>query len=372
MNNKAYIVSMSSMDCLGNSAYESTLNYYAGEGPDAIDGMYHVHEMMLNRPEIVPAAFWRHWEKINQIGAAVVCDLLTRFMPPTDTAIVFSTQTDGLGNLAAMQEGQKIPPRRLLSNGRDFLVGYISKLYGINGPATSLAAACATGLYNLEYGMRLLDDREFVLVGTADCGTSWLSMDYFRRLGAIGTKSMPFDEDRDGFVMGEGGAAMIICKEETLKKYDLTAYAVIHDVVLTNDGSSGGLTNPGDGGEQAMAKICRTLNSKSDLAFIKAHGTSTPIGDPNEVEQIIRVFGPDIPIVSFKSMLGHTIGTSGLLEMMHAIEYIRQGVVPPNQRLTKPINKSCITEPLKTDKKMFINNAFGFGGKCASALVEVI
>ena len=365
---KAYIVAMSSMDVIGSCAAESTSNFNAGLGPHAIDGMFHMDSMQLVKPDIVPTAFWSHWERINQIGAIVVDKLLDGITLPEDTAVVFSTQTDGLGNLVAMQEGQKIPPRRLLSNGRDFLVGYISKLYGLKGPATSLAAACATGLYNLDYGMRLLDDREFVIVGTSDSGTNFLSMDYFRRLGAIGTDSKPFDKSRDGFIMGEGGAAIVICREETLEKHNLTPIAVIHDVQLTNDGDTGSLTNPGDGGLRAM----KQLNAnRDDLAFVKAHGTSTPIGDPNEVDQIVELYG-DVPIVSFKSLLGHTIGTSGLLEMIHAIMHINKGKVPANQKLTDSINPNCITESQETDKKVFVNNAFGFGGKCASALVEVL
>lgn len=108
-----------------------------------------------------------------------------------------------------------------------------------------------------------------------------------------------------------------------------------------------------------------------DLAFVKAHGTSTPIGDPHEVDQIKELL-PFLPIVSYKSMIGHTIGTSGLLEMLHSIAHLKAGVIPANRNLSNPIDKMCIMEHRETRNKFFINNAFGFGGKCASALVEVI
>jgi 3-oxoacyl-[acyl-carrier-protein] synthase II len=348
MKTKAYIVAMSSIDVLGNSPGVSAIRFRSGESniDDHSNGMVEIDNDRLERPDKIPHGIWKSWEKINKIGAVVVDNLISK-LPlelPESTAVIFSTQTDGLSNFEGLHNGDRLPPKRVLSNGRDFLVGYINKLYGFNAVSTSMAAACATGLYNLEYGMRLLDEHEFVIVGSADAGTSKLSMDYFRTLNAIGTKSTPFDKDRDGFVMGEGGAAVVICSKSTIIKYGLTPEAVVHDVQLTNDGLSGSLTDP--------------------------HGTSTPKGDPHEIEQIANLV-PWLPIVSFKSMLGHTIGTSGLLEMLHAIIHIKSGVVPANRNLESSIDNRCIVDHMETEKKFFINNAFGFGGKCASAFVEV-
>lgn len=373
MKTKAYIVAMSSIDVLGNSPGVSAIRFRSGESniDDHSNGMVEIDDDRLERPSKIPHGIWKSWEKINKIGAVVVDNLINK-LPielPESTAVIFSTQTDGLSNFEGLHNGDRLPPRRVLSNGRDFLVGYINKLYGFNAVSTSMAAACATGLYNLEYGMRLLDEHEFVIVGSADAGTSKLSMDYFRTLNAIGTKSTPFDKDRDGFVMGEGGAAVVICSKSTINKYGLTPEAVVHDVQLTNDGLSGSLTDPGDGGYRAM-KALPYKRYADQIAFVKAHGTSTPKGDSHEIEQIANLV-PWLPIVSFKSMLGHTIGTSGLLEMLHAIIHIKSGVVPANRNLESSIDDRCIVDHMETEKKFFINNAFGFGGKCASAFVEV-
>ena len=375
MKNKAHIISQASIDVLGGKPGISALQFRGASPTVCVDGKFEIDDPLgdkLVRPSIIPHGMWRHWEKINKIGAYVIDKLIqnTPVELPSETAVVFSTQTDGLGNFEGLHNGDKMPPRRVLSNGRDFLVGYINKLYNFNGPSTSLAAACATSLYNLEYGMRLLDEYEFVIVGAADAGTSHLSMEYFRTLGAIGTHSSPFDESRNGFVMGEGGAAIVICSSKTLRKYGLESIAVVHDVQLVNDGVSGSLTNPGNGGYMAMSKLPYGKYIE-DLAFVKAHGTSTPIGDPHEVDQIKELL-PFLPIVSYKSMIGHTIGTSGLLEMLHSIAHLKAGVIPANRNLSNPIDKMCIMEHRETRNKFFINNAFGFGGKCASALVEVI
>ena len=385
MKTKAHIVAMSSLDVLGNTPGRSAIMFRGSPAPEAIDGKFEIDntdDFMFSRPALVPQSLWKNFERINQIGAATISNLFADYMWkqyttvdhskefPKESAIVFSAQTDGLANFERLHNGTRIPPKQLLSNGRDFLVGFISKMYGLNGPSTGLAAACATGLYNLEYGMRLIDEHDFVIVGATDAGTSHLSMEYFRTLGAIGTHSAPFDKDRDGFVMGEGAAAVIICNSETVEKYGLNTIAIVHDVQLTNDGDSGSLTNPGDGGYRAMKNLPYDTDT---LAFIKAHGTSTPMGDPHEVDQINELF-PELPIVSYKSMIGHTIGASGLIEMLHSISHLKSGVIPANRNINTLYqeNPNIITESIETDKRFFINNAFGFGGKCASALVEVV
>lgn len=377
MKQPAYIIAQSSMDVLGNSPSTSALMFRGAEPTTAVDGKFEIDNTLgdkIVRPSIVPHGMWRHWEKINKIGAIVVDNLIKgcQIDLPEETAIVFSTQTDGLGNFEGLHNGTRMAPRRVLSNGRDFLVGYINKLYGFKGVTTSLAAACATSLYNLEYAMRLLDEYEFVIVGAADAGTSHLSMEYFRTIGAIGTHSAPFDKNRDGFVMGEGGAAVVVCNKNTVKKYGLKPIAVVHDVQLTNDGITGSPTNPGDGGYRAMKQLPFGRHIE-DLAFVKAHGTSTPNGDPHEVNQINELL-PFLPIVSYKSMIGHTIGASGLLEMLHSIAHLNAGVIPANRNIKDLYenNNNIITEHRETRNRFFINNAFGFGGKCASALVEVL
>lgn len=377
MKQPAYIIAQSSMDVLGNSPGQSALMFRGADSTKAVDGKFEIDDPLgdkIVRPTIVPHGMWRHWEKINKIGAIVIDNLIKgcQIDLPEETAIVFSTQTDGLGNFEGLHNGTRMAPRRVLSNGRDFLVGYINKLYGFKGVTTSLAAACATSLYNLEYAMRILDEYEFVIVGAADAGTSHLSMEYFRTIGAIGTHSAPFDKSRDGFIMGEGGAAVVVCNQATVKKYGLRPIAVVHDVQLTNDGMTGSPTNPGEGGYRAMQQLPFGVNIE-DLAFVKAHGTSTPIGDPHEVEQITKLL-PFLPIVSYKSMIGHTIGSSGLLEMLHSIAHLKAGVIPGNRNINERFEEysNIITEHLETRNRFFINNAFGFGGKCASALVEVL
>lgn len=364
------IVGMGCIDTLGNSPESCASKYNEPDYVEPTSETFNVPEEYITLRAGPPSTYAK-LDKINRLGLHAVVQAIKSVGKelPANTATVFTTATDGLSNLIDLYEDRKVAPKKLFTNAREFLHGYIPKIYGFNGPATGLQAFCASGLYNLHYASYLLEDNEFVVVGAADDPSHPLNVRYFKALGTLGTKCAPFDESRDGIKLGEGAACLVVTTLERARLHGLTPYAIVEDIVVTNDGNTGTFTGPGDGAKRAMSKL-QLKHQYDPVAFIKAHATGTPEGDPNEVNAIISTFGT-VPMMSYKSKIGHTVGTCGLLEMIYSIINLRQGIVPQNFNLTNPITPLALTEPMKTTKRAFVCNALGMGGKNASAFVRV-
>ena len=186
----------------------------------------------------------------------------------------------------------------------------------------------------------------------------------------MGTKSCPFDDDRDGFIMGEGSGCFILESEEKAKKRNANIIAYLYKPGYGSDTSSP--TSPDPDGAAAKLSMINALKG-NDVSFVNAHGTSTPMGDEIEYNAIKEVLG-NVPIVSNKSKIGHTMGACGIIEAIYTIKSLQSGQIPNNHNITKC---SFDTDGMITDKnrtitgKKALNNSFGFGGKCASQLIEI-
>ena len=269
-------------------------------------------------------------------------------------------------------ENGRAKPRQLLSTTKDFMAGYICQHYGYKGPNTSMYAACATSLFSIDYAMKFVDDYDYVVCTISDQGVNDTDVGFFKQLGAIGTHSAPFDDNRDGFIMGEGAGAFILESEDKAKARGANIIAYLYPAGFGSDGTSP--TAPDPDGAGAKLSMKHALKDHKDIAFVNAHGTSTPVGDEIEYNSIKQILG-NVPIVSNKSKIGHTMGACGIIEAIYTIMSLKSGTIPDNHNIT---NCSFDNNGLVTSKNRTItgtkalNNSFGFGGKCASQLIEII
>lgn len=369
--NTIAIVGLGAIDSLGNSPESCANKYNLPEYNAPDDVVFKVPDEFITLKSGFNSIYAK-LDKINRLGLHAVTQAIedVGIELPQNTATVFTTATDGLSNLIDLYEDRKARPKKLFTNAREFLHGYIPKIYGFRGPATGLQAFCASSLYNLHYAAHLLDDHDFVVVGAADDPSHYLNVRYFKALGTIGTRCAPFDRDRDGIFLGEGAACAVICPPEIAALYKLKVYAYVPIISLSNDGDTGTFTGPGLGAKTCMQKVAEYCDI-DDIAFVKAHATGTPEGDIVEANHIEEVFG-NIPMMSYKSKIGHTVGTCGLLEMIYSIINLSNFKVPCNYNMPNPITPNAVTEIETTNKDHFVINALGMGGKNASALVKVV
>jgi 3-oxoacyl-[acyl-carrier-protein] synthase II len=271
--------------------------------------------------------------------------------------------------------GKRLRPKQQLQHLQSYTSGLISQTWDFNGASLTMGAACATSLYIIDYAIKLLEDDEYdyVVAGASECGNDIWGLSYFNSLGALGSHSAPFDKNRDGFIMGEGSGTLVLEKEEHAKARGAKIYGYIHHVGKSNDAAQANPTAPdpeGTGVKLAMTRAFRkTMLDKSMISFVNAHATSTPAGDDAEYNAIQDML-PGVPVTSFKSKIGHTMGASGVLELIYTLLALQHNVVPPNHNLKDCDHEHVPTQATATDKKFALKNGLAFGGKNASVLIE--
>lgn len=334
---------------------------------------YADHELMI--PENIQPSLYNSLHKINKLGLHSIEQALTSLPKTSNVAVVYSTITaSGETNFRFHEyvngRAKRLRPRALIQAPRDFLVGLVPQVYNFDGLTVAPNAACSSSLYGIDYAMRLVDEYDYVIVGGSDVGTELGELAYFDELGAIGTHSAPYDRDRDGFIMGEGAGCIILENENKALERGATIHGYIHAVGKGNDGIAGKATAPDPNSSGIKKAMMETGFDFDTLAFVNAHGTSTPIGDELEYNAIRGAVG-NVPVVSFKSKIGHTMGASGVIELIYTLTALKHGVIPQNHNIK---NSVCDvpTEVEKTDNKFALKNSLGFGGKNISVLVEGI
>lgn len=379
------ITGMGIVDTLGNNPEQCFANYLMKvheptpcriehSAVSELKCFYADHELMI--PESIQPSLYNSLHKINKLGLHSIEQALTSLPKTSNVAVVYSTITaSGETNFQFHEyvngRAKRLRPRALIQAPRDFLVGLVPQVYNFDGLTVAPNAACSSSLYGIDYAMRLVDEYDYVIVGGSDVGTELGELAYFDELGAIGTHSAPYDRDRDGFIMGEGAGCLILESDENAREREADILGHIYSVGVGNDGIAGKATAPdpnSSGIKKAMAET--GLPHPKDIAFVNAHGTSTPVGDELEYNAIKEVVG-DVPVVSFKSKIGHTMGASGVIELIYTLTALKHGVIPQNHNIK---NSVCDvpTEVEKTDNKFALKNSLGFGGKNISVLVEGI
>lgn len=262
----------------------------------------------------------------------------------------------------------------------DIAAGQISIKYGFQGPNFCAVSACATGSHNigLAYDSILNGQADYAVAGGTEAPIFGMGVAGFNSMRAMSTRndepetaSRPFDATRDGFVLGEGAAMLMLEDLESAKKRGARIYAEISGYGFSADAYH--ITAPDPDGSGVKQALNTALNSAKvnpdDIDHINMHGTSTPLGDVAETNSIKKVFGDhayDINLNSTKSMTGHMLGAAGAAESVATILAIYHGIVPPTINFENP-DPECdlnytFNEAQSRDVKYAMNNAFGFGG----------
>ena len=252
---------------------------------------------------------------------------------------------------------------------------------GARGPLIASTSACASGNQALLEAMHILQRGEanVMIAGATEAAIIPLAVAGFANAGALSHRndeparaSRPFDRERDGFVLGEGAAVMILETEEHARQRNAHIYAQIAGGALTSDAYHITAPDPeGDGARRAMANALRASDSKpAEIAVVFAHGTSPPLNDSTETRAIKQVFGSHasrLAISATKSMIGHLVGAAGAASALAAVLAIRDGIVPPTINLEHPDPACDLDYVPNAARRMPVNvamvNAFGFGGQ---------
>ena len=282
-----------------------------------------------------------------------------------NVGVIFSSLAGGADNAIPIALKQRLSLKMTVNSFLDASCGHISKKYGFKGINTCMYSACATGLASIDYALQLIDHYDYMVVGGSDAGCNPIDINVFSTLRALGNISMPFDDRREGFVMGEGAGCLILESEEKAAARGATVYGYIYQAGHASDAYDATLPS-GEGARRAM-KMAMQLGG-SDIGAVNAHGTSTPAGDLVEYEAIKDVVG-DVYIYSNKSKIGHTFAAAGILETIYSIISMNRNIVPHNQNC-RQTTMNVVQSPIEVKTSKTLNNAFGFGGKCISTVIE--
>jgi 3-oxoacyl-[acyl-carrier-protein] synthase II len=302
----------------------------------------------------------------------------------------------GIGGLHTIYEAailvhqgksRRISPFFIPASLINLVSGHVSIKYGFKGPNHSVVTACATGVHAIGDAARLimLGDAEIMVAGGAEAAVNPLGIAGFCASRALSTTfndnpaaaSRPWDQDRDGFVMGEGAGVLVLEELEHAKARGAKIYAEVCGYGMSGDAHH--ITAPADGHEGAFRAMKAALKNgghqPGDIQYVNAHGTSTPLGDDLELEAVERLFGDDargLAMSSTKSATGHLLGAAGAIEAIFSILAIRDHVAPPTLNLENPSRASTIDRVAKEAQRrpieLVLSNSFGFGGTNASIL----
>ncbi|MEA3000075.1 MAG: 3-oxoacyl-[acyl-carrier-protein] synthase [Sphingomonadales bacterium] len=307
----------------------------------------------------------------------------------------------GIGGLPGIEKESIVlyekGPRRVsphFVHGRliNLISGQVSIKYGLMGPNHAVVTACSTGAHSIGDAARMIimDDADVMLAGGAEAAICPIGIAGFAQARALSTHfndqperaSRPYDRDRDGFVMGEGAGVVVLEEYEHAKKRGAKIYAEVIGYGMSGDAYHVTAPHPeGAGGYRAMeVAMKRSGLSLSDIDYINAHGTSTPLGDELELGAVRRLFGDNIGHLSMsstKSAIGHLLGGAGAVEAIFCILALRDQIVPPTLNLENPSEGTVGVDlvPLvakQREVKAVLNNSFGFGGTNASLVMKAV
>jgi 3-oxoacyl-[acyl-carrier-protein] synthase II len=294
----------------------------------------------------------------------------------------------GIGGINLIEETHstliKSGPRRVspffvTGSVINMIAGNLSVRYGFKGPNIAIVTACTTGTHNIGFGARMIQygEADVMVVGGAEYATSPICVAAFNSMKALSTRneepeqaSRPWDEGRDGFVLGDGAGVLVLEEYERACARGAKIYAEVLGFGMSGDAFH--ITSPAENGEGGAASMRNALKDAAlnpeDVGYLNAHGTSTPLGDVAETKGIKSIFGADtsLAVSSTKSMIGHLLGAAGSVEAIFTIKALADQVLPPTINLHNP-SPDCDLDYVPNVArdvriKAAASNSFGFGG----------
>ncbi|MCP3803932.1 beta-ketoacyl-ACP synthase II [Allokutzneria sp. A3M-2-11 16] len=309
---------------------------------------------------------------LSENGGAVAPDRL---------AVVVATGIGGINSLLENEEAlrtkgpRRVSPRMIQMIMPNSSAAVISLEFGARAGAITPVSACASGAEAVAHALDLirLGRADVVIAGGTEACVNQLTMAGFGQAQALSTRndepetaSRPFDKTRDGFVLGEGSAVLVIERAEFAAARGRTPYARLAGARVTSDAYD--MVAPAEEGQvRAMRHALAEAGlSEKDIVHVNAHATSTPTGDGNEARAIHEVFGDAALVCATKSMTGHLLGAAGALEALATVLSVHHGVVPPTPTLNDPDDDLPVevtrAEARHMEVPAALSNSFGFGG----------
>lgn len=409
MSEKVVITGLGTVNPIGltvSETWENAINGVSGVGPIThFDGSNLGIEAVCEVKNFDPADYIsakesRRMDRYQHLALAASGEaiehagLSSSQVDPSRIGVIISS---AIGGMQAFEEGmtalsvngpKRISPffiPKLMSNGAS---GLIAIEHGFNGPTFSVASACASGADGIGIAWMLIRAGvvDIAITGGSDATITELGVASFDKIGALSRGSLatnsvpkPFDLNRDGFVMGEGAAVLVLESEKSAKARGVSILAELAGYAGTADAYH--ITAPlenGAGGATAIKQALQIAQIDSEeVGYINAHGTATQLNDVSETRAIkmaFKDFAFEIPISSTKSMTGHMIGATGALEAIMCVKAVHENILPPTINYETP-DPECDLDyvPNKAreqDVQVAISNAFGFGGHNAVLVVK--
>lgn len=307
----------------------------------------------------------------------------------------------GIGGLETLEQeirayneerGPRFSPFFVPKMIADMAAGFVSMEYGFRGPNYSVVSACASSTNAIIDATMLirLGKASMIVAGGSEAAVTFSAIGGFSSLNALSTRndapekaSRPFSKSRDGFVLGEGSAILVLEELEHALARGAKIYAEVAGFGLSADAYHLTASHPeGYGAKLVMRRALEDSGLKAeDIDYINLHGTSTPVGDLSEVKAICDVFGKDayrLNLSSTKSMTGHLLGAAGALEALAVVKSVQEDIIPPtinheegddDPEIDAKLNFT-FNKPQKREIRAAISNTFGFGGHNASAVFK--
>lgn len=403
MENRVVITGMGIYSCIGTSLEEVRESLYQGKSGIILDqerkefgfrsGLTGVVpkpnlKNLLNRRQRVSMGEESEYAYLPTTDALKQANLDESFLDTHEVGILYGNDSVSQAVVESIDIAREKKDTTLMGSGAIFksmnstVTMNLSTIFKLKGINLTISAACASGSHSLGLAYMMIKNgfQDMIICGGAQ-ETNKYSMASFDGLGVFSARedeptkaSRPFDTERDGLIPSGGAASLIV---ESLESAQRRGVPILAEIIGYGFSSNGGhISTPNvDGPALAMDRALKQSGLKaSDIDYINAHATSTPIGDANEAKAIYEIFGSEVPVSSTKSMTGHECWMAGASEVIYSILMMQNDFVAPNINLENPDNeaqKINLVSKTKNQKiDVFLSNSFGFGGTNSALIVK--
>lgn len=325
---------------------------------------------------------------LRDSGLEITDEIAPRVGVAIGSGIGGATVLENVWDVLDKQSPRKVSPFSIPGSIINMVAGKVSMMHGLRGPNISVVTACTTGTHNIGEAYRHIQygDADIMLAGGAERAITPLGLGGFCAARALSQRnddperaSRPWDKDRDGFVMGDGAGVVMLETLESAQARGAKIYAEVVGYGMSADAYH--ITSPPENGQGAYDAMQNALKdahiNTTDIDYINAHGTSTPVGDKIESFAVERLFGDhakNLAMSSTKSMTGHLLGAAGAVETIFTALSLRDQVAPPTINLNEPgegCNLNYVpNQPQEMKMEFALNNNFGFGGTNAALVLK--